>query len=368
MSDTTPRAQLPLLAAAQAQKHVTHNDALLQLDALIFARFISRNLSTPPPTPANGDTYLVKATATGAWTGRNGQIAYFSDGAWRFAAPLTGFTAYVVDESKLLVFNATNWVDYASLTVLQNVPLLGVNASADATNKLAVSSSALLFNHAGNGIQAKLNKNAVADTASLLYQTGFSGRAEVGLTGDDDFHVKVSADGATWFEALKIARGSGLVTLPVGQLAFPAAQNPSANVNTLDDYREGTFTPVIAGATTPGSNSYSSQVGSYTKIGNKVFFHICLVMTAKDAAMAGTVRITGLPFLANSTASLFAMVPILPSNINLGTARPILFADVPPGTNYLQCLQGGSGVGLTLLDATALSANSELYMTGHYVV
>jgi hypothetical protein len=59
MSSSTPRAQLPLIAAAQAQKHVTHNDALLQLDALLFARFLSRNLSTPPATPADGDTYLV---------------------------------------------------------------------------------------------------------------------------------------------------------------------------------------------------------------------------------------------------------------------------------------------------------------------
>ena len=77
------------LAAAQAQKHVTHNDALLQLDALLFARFLSRNVSTPPPTPADGDTYLVKATANGAWTGQNGQIAYASGGVWRFTAPFT---------------------------------------------------------------------------------------------------------------------------------------------------------------------------------------------------------------------------------------------------------------------------------------
>src|SRR6185437_8603331 len=101
----TPRAALPLLAAAQAQKHVTHNDALLQLDALLFARFLSRNVSTPPATPADGDTYLVKATASGAWTGQNGQIAYASGGVWRFTASFTGLTAYVVDEAKLVVFN-----------------------------------------------------------------------------------------------------------------------------------------------------------------------------------------------------------------------------------------------------------------------
>src|SRR5690242_4764474 len=230
----TPRAALPLLAAAQAQKHVTHNDALLQLDALLFARFLSRNVSTPPPTPADGDTYLVKATANGAWTGQNGQIAYASGGVWRFTAPFTGLSAYVVDETKLIVFNGTSWVDYASTLALQNVPLLGVNASADATNKFAVSSSALLFNNVGNGVQVKLNKNASADTASLLYQTGFSGRAEIGLTGDDNFHFKVSADGSTFNEAIRLvnANGHALVNtaidnaaLTVGGVIAPDANN-----------------------------------------------------------------------------------------------------------------------------------------------
>lgn len=231
---TTPRAALPLLAAAQAQKHITHNDALLQLDALLFARFLSRNLSTPPATPADGDAYLVKATASGAWTGQNGQIAYASGGVWRFTAPFTGLTAYVVDEAKLVIFNGTSFVDYASTLALQNVPLLGVNACADATNKFAVSSSALLFNHVGNGVQVKLNKNAATDTASVLYQTGFSGRAEIGLTGDDNFHFKVSPDGTTFNEAIRLANSNGHVlvntttdngALTVGGVVAPDTNN-----------------------------------------------------------------------------------------------------------------------------------------------
>ncbi|HJW41370.1 MAG TPA: DUF2793 domain-containing protein [Rhizomicrobium sp.] len=80
MSDTTPRSALPLLAAAQAQKHVTHNEALLQLDALLFARFLDRDLTAPPSSPADGDTYLVHAGASGDWTGKDGEIAFASDG------------------------------------------------------------------------------------------------------------------------------------------------------------------------------------------------------------------------------------------------------------------------------------------------
>ena len=60
----------------------------------------------------------------------------------------------------------------------------------------------------------KINKALPADTASLLLQSGYSGRAEFGLTGDDDWTVKVSADGASWIEAMKADAASGRVTLP----------------------------------------------------------------------------------------------------------------------------------------------------------
>ncbi|HEY0105361.1 MAG TPA: DUF2793 domain-containing protein [Rhizomicrobium sp.] len=233
---STPHG-LPLLAAAQAQKHVTHNEALLMLDALLCARFLDRDLTAPPAAPSDGDTYLVHATATGDWSGKDGQIAYAIDGAWRFYAPFTGLAAFVVDESRLVVFNGTAWVDYASLLNLSNVPLLGVNTAADATNKLATKSAALLFDNVGNGIQAKLNKHAAGDTASFLFQTNYSGRAEIGLAGDDDFHFKVSPDGATWYDGLDINRADGSIDFLASEAAIASAATtdlgtaPSLKVN-----------------------------------------------------------------------------------------------------------------------------------------
>jgi Protein of unknown function (DUF2793) len=209
MSDTTPRSALPLLAAAQSQKHVTHNEALLKADALLCCNILDRDLSAPPSSPSDGDTYLIKATATDAWAGQDGNLAYAVDGGWRFYAPFQGLVAYIADETRLVVYSGGAWLDYASVLALQNVPELGVNATADATNKLTVASAAVLFNNIGNGVQLKLNKNASADTASLLYQKAFSGRAEIGLTGDDNFHFKVSPDGSTFYEALILNRNTG---------------------------------------------------------------------------------------------------------------------------------------------------------------
>lgn len=213
MSDT-PLLGLPLLEASQAQKHVTHNEALLLIDAMVHLAVISRALAAPPASPGDGDRYLVAASATGDWLGHSGHIAFREAGAWRFAVPKAGWRLWVAAESLLLLFDGTLWIDLQDFDELQNMDLLGVNTTADAANKLSVASANILFTHVGAGQRVKINKNAAGDTASLLYQTGFLGRAEIGTIGDDDFHFKVSPDGSAWNEALVIDRTSGVVTIP----------------------------------------------------------------------------------------------------------------------------------------------------------
>ncbi len=90
--------------------------------------------------------------------------------------------------------------------------------------------------------------------------------------------------------------------LQVGQIKFPAAQNASADANTLDDYEEGTFTPGLSGS---GSTlSFASQVGIYTKIGNRVHVDIRVELnTSGNTLGAGQLSITGLPFAAGASPS-----------------------------------------------------------------
>ena len=120
----------------------------------------------------------------------------------------------MADEDKLLVFDGAIWRDLQAISTLQNMALLGVNTTADTNNRLSVSSPGVLLTHAGTDQRLKINKQAAADTASLLYQTNFSGRAELGLAGDDDFHFKVSANGSVWNEAIVIDKDTGAVTMP----------------------------------------------------------------------------------------------------------------------------------------------------------
>jgi Protein of unknown function (DUF2793) len=209
--DTTPNLALPYILASQAQKHVTHNEAIRALDALVQISVADRDLAATPGSPAEGDRYIVATAATGAWSGHDGEIAAWQDGTWRFYAPMEGWLAWVTDENALLVFDGAVWLTAAAAAALQNVPMLGLNAVADAINRLVLAAAASLFDHAGAGHQQKINKATAADTASQLYQSNASGRAELGLVGDDDFHVKVSADGSAWYEAVVIDRDSGKI-------------------------------------------------------------------------------------------------------------------------------------------------------------
>lgn len=222
----TPRLSLPLLAAGQAQKHVTHNDALVRLDGLIHLMVASRSQTVPPSSPAETSAYIIPAGATGVFAGRTDELALYEDAGWTFLAPRKGWQCWVEDEAELHVWTGTEWRRASPLSSL-GASLWGVNATADTTNRLAVSSSASLFNHAGAGHQIKLNKAAAAQTASLLFQDGFSGRAEIGLSGDDDLRCKVSPDGASWIEAMVIDRATGSVSLPATSWAH---DNPLPNL------------------------------------------------------------------------------------------------------------------------------------------
>lgn len=210
--DHTPRLTLPFIMPSQAQKHITHNEALEALDALVQPSVESRVLAVPPATPLAGEAWIVPSGATGAWSGHGGEIAAFQSGAWRFLDPAPGWQVYDRSDKTQLVFDGGGlWVPLASLG--SALPRLGVNTSADSTNRLAVAGAATLLTHAGNGHQLKLNKNAAGDTASLLYQTNWSGRAELGLAGDDNWRLKVSPDGATWVDALTVSAATGAATV-----------------------------------------------------------------------------------------------------------------------------------------------------------
>ncbi|WP_137150280.1 DUF2793 domain-containing protein [Devosia sp. FKR38] len=217
----TPRLSLPYIMSGQAQKHITHNEAIQALDALVQASVESGSLTAPPSSPLEGECWLVPSGASGAWAGHGNELASWQAGAWLFLDPAAGWLVFCKADQALLVFDGTAWQPLAALG--SALPRLGINTSADTTNRLAVAAPATLLTHAGNGHQLKLNKNATADTASLLYQTNWSGRAEMGLAGDDSWRLKVSADGTSWVNAITVSPATGMISL--GGALRPAFDN-----------------------------------------------------------------------------------------------------------------------------------------------
>ena len=213
MSDTPSGAAAAGRGAGQ--KHVTHNEALLSLDIVVQTAVKDRDLTAPPGSPSEGDAYIVAATATGDWTGNEDDLAVSIDGGWRFVTPLAGFQAWVEDEAVVAVFDGSSWEPFGTGMEFQNVAKLGVNATADATNKLSVNSPAVLLNHDGAGMQLKANRDATGDALEMLFQTNFSTRALFGYEGgSDDFVAKVSPNGSTFYEGCRIDKDDGDITFP----------------------------------------------------------------------------------------------------------------------------------------------------------
>lgn len=211
MSDSSLILSLPYIQPAQAQKHITHNEAIRALDIIVQPTVSEVGVTTPPDTPAQGARYVVGSGATGDWTGLDGSIAVWEDSSWSFVVPAVGWTTRATDTLIEWVFDGSTWILPGNA-----VEMLGINTTADTTNRLAVSSPNTLLSHEGAGHQLKINKAATAETASLLYQSNWSGRAEMGLAGSDDFAIKVSADGSTWFTSLEMEAASGVVRFPAG--------------------------------------------------------------------------------------------------------------------------------------------------------
>ena len=214
--ENTPNLELPYIMPSQAQKHVTHNEALDALDAVIQLCVHDRNRTAPPQSPADGDRHIVASPAGGAWAGQEDRIAVFRDGGWLFAMPRQGWLTFVSEEDALFCFAGGAWKPLAeTLGALQNLRLFGIGTTADAANPFAARLNKALWTALPSGdggdgdMRFTMNKQASANTASLLFQSGWAGHAEIGLAGSDDLSLKVSPDGSNWNTAYTVDRLDG---------------------------------------------------------------------------------------------------------------------------------------------------------------
>lgn len=211
MPDTTARLDLPYIQPSQAQKHVTHNEALQRLDALVQMVVLAIGAQTPPVAPNAGDLHALGAVPVSDWAGQAGMLALWDATSWQFITPQEGWRAFDRDSGLAHVFDGGVW--RGELSELNNLDGVGIGTTSDMVNRLAIASDASLFSHAGTDHQIKVNKAGAGDTASLLFQSGWTGHAEMGLAGNIAFSLKISADGTAWNEAMRLDPTTQEITL-----------------------------------------------------------------------------------------------------------------------------------------------------------
>ena len=338
----SPDFGIPWIDSGQAQPDVTHNRALLVMQALLSGA-LDMGINTPPGSPTIGDVYIIgSAPVAGAWSGRANCVTIWDGAAWRFipgntsaGTPITmgtrqeGMRLWVKDEDAYYIWSGSAWTLFSSSVADDSI------------------TNAKLANVATSTIKGRVT----AGTGDPEDLSASQARTVLGLATTDSPTLTA-------------------LTLTNGQIVFPATQVASANANTLDDYEEGTWTPVLTFAT-PGdlSITYSNQAGKYTKIGRFVSVAF-LIQTSSftHSTASGVLTIIGFPFAVGAG---------LPHNIGslhyAGVTKASYTSHVGvmiAGTSTMQTLSAGSGVATSQISAADMPSGGtvRLDLGGQYTV
>ncbi len=153
----------------------------------------------------------------------------------------------------------------------------------------------------------------------------------------------------------------------ISQVVFPATQDPSAGANTLDDYEEGSWTPVIQGDSTAGAQTYSAQVGKYVKIGRLVTCTAFIAMTAKGGTTAGNIQVGGLPFAHENVTSSRSCAAGSYSDIDLSAGKSAFSMILITNTSVLLLVEEGDNVASAQVVAAAIAATTSIHLSITYL-
>lgn len=202
----TDHLGITLVEQSQSQKEVTVNTALVMLDAMLNTGVIDKDLTAPPGSPASGALYIVASGATGAWAGKDNQIAWYNL-TWNFIVPTEGLTFWVRDEDKLYSYNGTAWVSTLEALTTPQFSRIGLGTAPHASHIINLFGPSVLINGSAGFFQ-QMNKATAGQNLEFIFQQNFVTYAELGLLGDNEFTLKTS-DGTNFFIAWKI-RNNGV--------------------------------------------------------------------------------------------------------------------------------------------------------------
>ena len=286
MSDITTHLMLPYILASQAQKHVTHNEALRLLDAMVQLSVLDRTRTTPPASPADGDRHIVASGATGLWAGWDLNVAFWVDGVWMRLVPRPGWLAWIVDEAAFGVWDGSAWDPVGVPQDVSDAIFSLVNAG-DPTKRAVFSLS---------GISTATTRSfTLPNTSSEL---AILARTQT-FRGNKTFSGTLTASGAVSITGTLTASGTVTVSAAAASIgtAISAATygmgtgvNPTGVTKTLNlgtGGASGSTTVVNIGSATAGAGATT-------------------VVNTPTVTFANTVSAVGMP-QANLTAHLLGL-------------------------------------------------------------
>ena len=245
-----------------------------------------------------------------------------------------------------------------------------INGATDAITLKQWDSVTIKLNNAGTGWNTV---SRVGDLGAVDVDSITSGG---NIVSDTDSTDDLGTTGVRWanlyVDDATVTNDVTATGLIANTLAFPATQVPSADVNTLDDYEEGTFTPTLQADSLSDAESqtYTTQFGRYTKIGDTVHFTIRLVVNSVGSLTgAQQARIAGLPFTSSSDAVAGGATSTRGSSLGLTLSDlSVVVGNIPASVTYMELWQYTSNLGTDIVDINDISAGGSIDFHGHYFV
>ncbi|HHY49478.1 MAG TPA: DUF2793 domain-containing protein [Alphaproteobacteria bacterium] len=311
--DESANLRLPFLMPAQAQKHITHNEALARLDALVQLAVLDRDLASPPAEPAEGDRHIVAAGATGDWAGWDLSVAAWVAGAWQRLIPRAGWLAFVLDEDTLVYWDGAAWQPYAAPSGARRDVLTADRTyyvrtdGSDSNNGLSNSAGGAwaTMQKAMDFIAANLDLAGYAVTVQVgpgTYSAGVLFKAVVGQAGPDN--LTFLGDLTTPSNVVvNIASGSAFYTNGVGIQARVRGMKLTSS-GSGNGFRAGTgsflrFTDIDFGATggfhIQADTQGTVQAASNYSITGSASRHMFVQSQGQVQCVSRTITLTGTP-------------------------------------------------------------------------
>ncbi|SIS92196.1 DUF2793 domain-containing protein [Phaeovulum vinaykumarii] len=321
MSDATTHLGLPYLLAAQAQKHVTHNEALRLLDAIVQLSVLDRTRTAPPASPADGNRHLVASGATGLWAGWDLNIAFWVDGAWIRLVPRTGWLVWVAAEGVFLVWTGSAWEIVGEPRDVSDAVFSLVN-DADPTKKATFSLAGIT-----TGTTRSFTLPNTSSELAILAGTQT-------FTGNKTFSGTLTASGTVTVLAASASIGTATTTATYGMGTGATTTGVTKTVNLGTGGASGSTTVVNIGSATAGAGGTT-------------------VVNTPTVTFANAVTQVGMP-QANLTAQL----------MGLGGATADSYNRLSVNTPAVLLNDAGAGIEATVNKAAPANDASFAFKTG----